>query len=210
MAWAVRRRWVTQVPARLLDQSLRRGPRLRRHLLLPPCRPRRRWTRRWVRSSPRSSRERRCTPGSRRTRRRGRSKRRSCSPTTACPAHPPALVFDAQLWIEHDQLLDTLEEVGAGRTAFAAGAGHAHRPVLQRHPGGLAGRHRWRPHRDMLTEERLAHVRPWPGRRRTAEPRPAAPWALRPRMTSSSSVRAASPSSTPTRARSTPPFADDE
>jgi L-glyceraldehyde 3-phosphate reductase len=63
-------------------------------------------------------------------------------------------------WIEHDQLLDTLEEVGAGCIAFSP---LAQGMLTDRYLDGIPADSRVATggalSRDMLTEERLAHVR---------------------------------------------------
>ena len=99
VARPLRRLRLAQVPAREpRPEPAAHGPRLRRHLLLAPARPRRRrWRRRSARSTPPCGRARRCTPASRPT-------RRSAPPQAAddpararhAAAHPPAVVLDAQ------------------------------------------------------------------------------------------------------------------
>ena len=92
-------------------------------------------------------------------------------------------------WIEHDQLLDTLEEVGAGCIAFSP---LAQGMLTDRYLDGIPADSRVATggalSREMLTEERLAHVRALAA---VAEARGqslaqlALAWALRdPRMTS--------------------------
>lgn len=55
---------------------------------------------------------------------------------TPCLIHQPRYnLFDR--WVEGG-LLDVLDDEGIGAILFAAGAGPAHEPVFERHPGGLA------------------------------------------------------------------------
>jgi L-glyceraldehyde 3-phosphate reductase len=92
-------------------------------------------------------------------------------------------------WIEHDQLLDTLEEVGAGCIAFSP---LAQGMLTDRYFNGIPADSRVATggalSRDMLTEERLAHVRALAAvadARGQSLAQLALAWALRdPRMTS--------------------------
>ena len=92
-------------------------------------------------------------------------------------------------WIEHDQLLDTLEEVGAGCIAFSP---LAQGMLTDRYLDGIPADSRVATggalSRDMLTEERLAHVRALAAvadARGQSLAQLALAWALRdPRMTS--------------------------
>ena len=92
-------------------------------------------------------------------------------------------------WIEHDQLLDTLEEVGAGCIAFSP---LAQGMLTDRYLDGIPAASRVATggalSRDMLTEERLAHVRALAAvadARGQSLAQLALAWALRdPRMTS--------------------------
>jgi L-glyceraldehyde 3-phosphate reductase len=92
-------------------------------------------------------------------------------------------------WIEHDQLLDTLEEVGAGCIAFSP---LAQGMLTDRYLDGIPADSRVATggalSREMLTEDRLAHVRALAavaGARGQSLAQLALAWALRdPRMTS--------------------------
>ena len=92
-------------------------------------------------------------------------------------------------WIEHDQLLDTLEKVGAGCIAFSP---LAQGMLTDRYLDGIPADSRVATggalSRDMLTEERLAHVRALAAvadARGQSLAQLALAWALRdPRMTS--------------------------
>jgi len=92
-------------------------------------------------------------------------------------------------WIEHDQLLDTLERVGAGCIAFSP---LAQGMLTDRYLSGIPADSRVATggalSRDMLTEERLAHVRALAAladARGQSLAQLALAWALRdPRMTS--------------------------
>jgi L-glyceraldehyde 3-phosphate reductase len=92
-------------------------------------------------------------------------------------------------WIEHDQLLDTLEEVGAGCIAFSP---LAQGMLTDRYLDGIPADSRVATggalSRDMLTKERLAHVRALAAvadARGQSLAQLALAWALRdPRMTS--------------------------
>jgi L-glyceraldehyde 3-phosphate reductase len=92
-------------------------------------------------------------------------------------------------WIEHDQLLDTLEEVGAGCIAFSP---LAQGMLTDRYFNGIPADSRVATggalSRDMLTDDRLAHVRALAAiadARGQSLAQLALVWALRdPRMTS--------------------------
>ena len=176
-----------------LDQSLAQdGPGLRRHLLLPSVRPGHaaggddgRAGRR------RALRARRCTSASRRTTRSGPAQAAAILRELGTPLLIPQPSYSMiNRWIEHDRLLDTLEQVGAGCIAFSPLAqGLLTDRYLNGVPADSRVAHRRRSMgRDMLTEDRLARVR---GLNEVAERRGqtlaqlALAWALRdPRMTS--------------------------
>ena len=94
----VRRVGLAQVPARQPRPEPRaHGPRLRRHLLLAPPRPRHaaRGDARRA-STPPSARARRCTPASRPTRPRARPRRADPARARHAAADPPAVLLAAQ------------------------------------------------------------------------------------------------------------------
>ena len=124
-----------------LDQSLRRhGPRLRRHLLLAPLRPGHA-----ARGDDGRARHARCARA-----RRSTSGISSYSAESTREAAAILRELGTPLLIHQPSLLDAqpLDRGGPARRArrarrrlhrlLAARAGHAHRPVPERHPGGLA------------------------------------------------------------------------
>ena len=118
------------------------GPRLRRHLLLAPARPRdaARGDDGRARHAP-SARARRCTSASRRTRpeHTARGGRRSCaSSARRCLIHQPSYSM-LNRWIEGGPARRPRRGGRRLHRVLAARPGDAHRPLPGRHPGGLAG-----------------------------------------------------------------------
>ena len=144
MARALRRVGLAQVPAREpRPEPAAHGPRLRGHLLLTtgPT-PRRRWRRRWARSTRSCGRARRSTPASRTTRRsRPRRPPRILRRARHALPHPPARATSCSTAGSRTACSTCSSAEGIGCIAFSPLAqGLLTDRYLARHPEGLARR----------------------------------------------------------------------
>ena len=196
VAGPVRRVGLAQVPGReLRPVAGAHGPQVRRHLLQPSLRSRRRrWKRPWARSTTSCARAARCTPASPAT---ARSRPRSAAKIlrelgTPCLIHQPSYnMFNR--WIEDGLIAELEKQKHRLHRVLAAGAGPAHQQVPERHSGRLARREAHLADPDAITPTKVEKVKKLneiAKARRQSLAQMAVAWTLRHKVVTSSLIGA--------------------